>query len=116
MMIATFTVRLQTCAWLRHRASASPPRQSNLEDLLLFVLEELVDLMDALVGQLLERFFGAMLVVAADVAVLLQLAEVVHDVPSHVADSDTPILGNAANHAHQFPSALLGQRGNRQAD
>src|SRR3954463_3226097 len=102
MMIATFTARMR--------------RGSNREDLLLFVLEQLVDLVDALVGELLECFLGAVLVVAADVALLLELAEVVHDVAPNVADRDPSVLGDPADHPDELLAALLGQLRNREAD
>src|SRR4051794_23353169 len=102
MMIATFTARMR--------------RGANLEDLLLFVLEQLVDLVDALVGELLECFLRAGLIIAADLALLLELAQVVHDVAAHVADRDSTVLGDPADHADEFLTAFLGQLGNREAD
>src|SRR3954447_157714 len=100
MMIATFTTSVA----------------SDFEKFLLFALEQVVDLVDALVGQLLERFLGAVLVVAADIALLLELAQVVHDVAPYVADRDAAVLGDAAHDADQVLAPLLGQLGDRQAD
>src|SRR4051812_41461567 len=95
---AVLTVSLSVCAPRRWPSSTGSPRASaqrafpsmmiatligagsDFENFLLFALEQVVDLGDALVGQLLERLLGAMLVVAAHVAVLLELAELVHDV------------------------------------
>src|SRR4051794_20377372 len=102
-LTASLTVCLSTFAPWRWPASTGSPRDcaqrafpsmmiatfkavgSDFEDLLLFVLEQLVDLVHAVVGELLQRLFGAMLVVAAHLALLLELAEVVHDVAPHVA-------------------------------
>src|SRR3954453_6421338 len=89
---------------------------SDFEDFLFLVLQELVELVNALVGELLERLFGAMLVVTADVAVLLEVAEVVHDVAADVAHSDAAVLGDPADDADQLLAPLLGQLGDRQAD
>src|SRR2546426_86316 len=98
MMIATFSV------------------VSDFEDLLLFVFQEFVDLVHAIVGELLERLLGAVLVVAADVAFLLQLAEVVHDVAAHVAYGYAAVLSDAAYDADELLAALLGQLGDGEPD
>src|SRR3954462_4514804 len=52
---------------------------SDFEDLGLFGLQRAVDLADLLVGQLLQRLLGAVLVVGPRLAGLAQLAQVVHD-------------------------------------
>src|SRR3954463_5851654 len=89
---------------------------SDFEDFVFLVLQELVDLVHALVGELLERLFRAMLVGPADVAVLLELAEVVHDVAADIAHRHASVLGDPAYDAHQVLAPLLGQLRDRQAD
>src|SRR4051794_21189245 len=100
MMIATFTTSVA----------------SDFEKFLLFALEQFVDLVDALVGELLERFLGAVLVVAADVALLLELAQVVHDVAAYVAHGHATVLGDAADDSHHVLAPLLGELRDLQPD
>src|SRR5438270_11445445 len=100
MMIATY------------RAANAPlgaGGRSDLHDLLLLGGEGGVDLADARVGELLELGLGAMLLVATDLPLLLQLAQIVHDVAADVADGDAALLGDPAHHAGEVAAALLGQ-------
>src|SRR3954469_15892478 len=132
-LTASLTVCLSVFAPSRWPASTGSPRASaqrafpsmmiatfsagsDFEDFLLLVLEQLVDLVNALVGELLQRFLGAVLVVAAHVAVLLELAQVVHDVAAHVAHRYAAVLGDAADDSHQVLAPLLGELGDREAD
>ena len=64
-------------------------RGLHFHDLGLFVLQEVVDRLRVLVGQLLYALLRAMLVIAADV---LELLEVVHRVTPHVSHRDLPLL------------------------
>src|SRR4029079_4532452 len=84
-------------------AFGSPPllplggtRTSYGEQLLLLVLEQLVDLGDDLVGPLLEVLLGAIEVVLADLAVLLEPLELVAGMAAGVADGDPALLGPVA--------------------
>src|SRR3954470_339114 len=93
----------------------SGPDISNLEDLFLFAGEELVDLGDAVVGELLELLLGAALLVGADpLAGLLELAQVVHHVAADVADGDAALLGDPPHDLHEVLAALLRQFRDRQ--
>src|SRR3954467_11393253 len=89
---------------------------SDLEDFRLFGLEEIVDLLGGGVGVLLELRLGAALVVLADLPLLLQLTQAVHDVPAGVADGRPPLLGDSVHPLHQLAATLLVQLGNLQAD
>src|SRR5688572_9655757 len=71
-------------------------RGSDLHDLVLFALEELVDPVHVLVRELLRAVLGAPLLVVADVAVADELLQVVHDVAPDVPDRDAPLLREAA--------------------
>ena len=61
------------------------------------------------VGQLLQPALGAVLVVGAGLARLLQLAQVVHDVAADVADRDAALLDDVARDLDQLAPALLGE-------
>src|SRR5215210_2180215 len=89
---------------------------SHLEDLVFLALDEGVELLDLLVGELLQRLLGAMLVVGARLARVAQLAEVVHRVAPDVADRDLALLGEASHHLDELPAPLLGELGDLQAD
>src|SRR5918992_116130 len=91
-----------------------PRGHSNLHDLGLFALQQVVDLGGVLVGQLLDSILGAMLLVSADFAVLRQLLQVVDRVPAHVADGDPPVLGELTDDADELLAPLLGQLRDRQ--
>ena len=69
-----------------------------------------------LVGALLQLGLGAALVVLADLALLLQLAQVVHHVAADVADRDLALLGDAVDDLDQLPAALLVELGDLQPD
>src|SRR5579863_10051259 len=89
--------------------------RSDLEDLCFLALQHDVELRDARVGQLLKAALGAMLVVRARVAGLLQLAQIVHHVPADVANRDAALLDDVARHLDQLAPALLGELRNHQA-
>src|SRR5215211_1159683 len=91
-------------------------RASDLEDLFFLALEQGVELLDLLVGELLQRLLGAVLVVGTGLARVAQLAQVVHGVAADVADRDLALLGQAAHHLHQLLAPLLGELGDLQAD
>src|SRR5215217_3033601 len=93
------------------RSWGSRKRSSNLEDLFFLALEQGVELLGLLVGELLQRLLGAMLVVGARLARVPQLAEVVHRVAADVADRDLALLGEAPDHLDELLAPLLGELG-----
>ena len=60
-------------------------------------LSSAVELGDLAVGELLQLVLGAVLVVGAGLAGVLELAQVVHDVAADVADRDAALLGDVAD-------------------
>src|SRR6185312_11839344 len=97
-------------------ALTGDPRTLDLEDVLFLVLEQLVQLPDARVGDLLELDLGAVLIVRTGLSGLLELAQVVHDVAADVADRHPPLLGDVAHHLDQLLAPLLRELGDRKAD
>src|SRR5215207_4171158 len=89
---------------------------SHLEDLVFLALEQGVELLGLLVGELLQRLLGAVLVVGAGLARVAQLAQVVQRVTADVADRDLALLGEPADHLHELLAPLLGELGDLQAD
>src|SRR5512133_520803 len=100
---------------LRNRSSR-PTEASDFEDLLLFAFEEVVDLVGVVVRQLLDALFGPVFLVAADLALVHELLQVVHDVSADVPDSDTSVLRHLPRDLDELLAALLGQLWDRQAD
>src|SRR5215208_7483649 len=98
------------------RSWGSRKGSSHLEDLFFLALEEGVELLGLLVGELLQRLLGAVLVVGARLAGVAQLAQVVHDLAADVADGDAALLGEVADHLDELAAALLGQLGHLEAD
>src|SRR5215208_564096 len=98
------------------RSWGSRKGSSHLEDLFLLALEQGVELLGLLVGELLQRLLGAVLVVGARLARVAQLAQVVHGVATDVADGDLALLRQAADHLDELPAPLLGEFGNLEAD
>src|SRR5215217_1469973 len=98
------------------RSWGSRKGSSHLEDLVFLALEQGVELLGLLVGELLQRLLGAVLVVGAGLARVAQLAQVVHRVAADVADRDLALLAQPADDLHQLPAALLGELGDLQAD
>src|SRR5215213_7434033 len=78
------------------------PATSDLHDFRLFVLHQVVDRLDVLVGQLLHLVLAATLLVVADLALADELLEVLHDVAAHVPDRDLPLLAVAAHDLHEL--------------
>src|SRR4051794_19917455 len=89
---------------------------SDLHDLGLFALQEVVDLCDVVVGELLHALLGGALLVVADVAVLDQVPEVLDRVTTNVSHRDATLLRHLPGDLHVFLAALLGQLRNGQAD
>ena len=71
---------------------------------------------DVLVGDLLDLVEAAPLVVFGDLVVLQQLLQLVVGVAAHLADAVAAFLGVLVHELRQLLAALLGQRGNRDAD
>ena len=75
-----------------------------------FFFSDLVDLLDVLVGQLLDLGHGLLLVVLADLVVLQHLLQVVVDVAAHVADGHPALLRVLVRVLDQQLAPLLGER------
>src|SRR6478735_11864798 len=83
--------------------------RSDLDELGLLVLEHLVDGVGVLLGHRVEPLLGTGHVVLADLAVLLELLEVLLGRTAQVADRDPPVLGLGARDLDVLLAALLGQ-------
>src|SRR5215218_4540483 len=81
----------------------------HLEDLLLFAFQLRFDLADRLVGEPLELALRPALVVLADLPLLLQLPQVVHDVAADVAHGHATLLRHRVHDLDEIPPALLVQ-------
>src|SRR5919197_1658298 len=92
------------------------PRGSDFHDLGFLVLQELVDRLRVLVGELLHLVLGAPLLVVADLAVPDELLEVPHDVSAHVPDRHLAVLGVAPHELDELLAPLLGELRDREAD
>ena len=68
------------------------------------------------VGELLDMLLGPVLLVAADLSLVDELLEVVHDVAADVPDRDLALLGHVADDLDELLAPLLRQLGDRQAD
>ena len=86
------------------------------QDLFFLTLEQLFDLGDAAVGELLQLGLGPALLVLADLALLAQLAQVVHAVAADVAHRDPALLREPVHDLDQLLAPLLGQLGDREPD
>src|SRR4029453_18680510 len=78
----------------------------NLRDLGFFALQEVVDLLDVLVGELLNALLGAMFVVRANALFFLQ---VVDHVTAYIPHRDPPVLGDLPRDLDELLAPLLGQ-------
>src|SRR5476651_2333825 len=81
----------------------------DLHDVGLFTLQEVVDLLYVLVGQLLDAGLGRAFVVVTDLAVLDELLEVLHRVPADVANRHAALFGHAPDQLHELLAPLLCQ-------
>src|SRR4051794_8059724 len=91
------------------RARRARLRRSHFEDLGFLAPQQGLELLDLVVGQLLQRLFRAVLVVGARLAGVAQLLEVVHDVAADVAQRDLALLGEPAHDLDELLAPLLGQ-------
>src|SRR4051812_5261617 len=89
---------------------------SDLEQLVLFVLERGVDLGFVGVGELVELLLGARQLVFSGVAVLHQRVELVTRSPAQVADRDLAFFALVPDALDELLAALFGQLREHQAD
>src|SRR5579862_2261738 len=113
--------RLSTCGFSVTVSRAEPgtgtwPERSHLHDLGLFVLQQVFDLLDVLVGELLDAALRSALLVVADVAVSHELVEVAHHVAADVPHRDTPLLRHVPDELGELLTPLLGELWDRQPD
>src|SRR4051812_3796657 len=93
----------------------STATRSDLEQLGFLVLEDLVDLVDVLLGHAVEALLGAADLVLTELAVLERALEVLLGVPPHVAHGDLGVLGLGACQLDVLASPLLGELGHHHA-
>src|SRR5436190_8002810 len=113
MMIATVRASSPRCSSSTARESGvcSP---SDLEDLGFLALQQLIDLLRVVVGELLDALLRAVLLVLADLALVDELLEVVDRVAADVAHCDAPLLGHPAHDLDELLAALLRELRDRQ--
>src|SRR5438132_2028925 len=80
---------------------------SDLHDLRFFVLQQVVDRLRVLVGQLLHALLGAPLVVVADLVVLRQVLQMLHHVTADIPNRDLAFLRELADDLGELLSPLL---------
>src|SRR6476660_8335046 len=91
-------------------------RPSDLEQLGLLVLQHLVDRVGVLLGDGVQTLLGAGHVVLADLAVLLELLEVLLGGTPQVAHRNAAVLGLGLGDLDVLLAALLGELGEHAAD
>src|SRR5262249_12381316 len=89
---------------------------SDLHDLRFLVLQQLVERLRVVVGELLDTPFPAPFFIIADLAVLAELLQVVHGVPSNVSHRDLALLRELPDDLHELLAALLVRLRHREAD
>src|SRR3989338_7870606 len=94
----------------------SPERVSSALELLLFLFNEAVDLLDVPVGELLDVFLRLELLVLADLLVILELFDRLVRVAPQRPDVDPPFLGQLVAELDQFLPPLTRQRWDGQPD
>src|SRR5690606_15426149 len=82
---------------------------SDLEQLGFLVLDQVVDLLDVLVGQRLQLLLGLVDVVLADLAVLLQPLQLFLGLTPQITHDDLGVLPLAAGDLHHLAPALLSE-------
>src|SRR5215207_9273355 len=87
--------------WVASAAEPWGTGYSYGQQLLLFVLEQLVDLGHDLVGALLEVLLGPVEVVLADLAVLLEVLELLAGVAAGIPHRHPALLGPVPHHLHE---------------
>ena len=100
----------------RHLTRFVSPRRSDGHDLLLLFLNGCVDVLDILVGQLLDLFFHGLLGVLGQLTGLLHGLGLVHSIAADIAHSHLGLLAQLGNFLCQLLAALLGGSREVQAD
>src|SRR5690554_6070581 len=88
-----------------------PGTASDRHQLLFLGLDHLVDVLDRLVGDLLDLVLAATLLILGDLLFLEQFLGLLDGVAADGADRDLGILALAVHHLGQLLAALLGQDG-----
>src|SRR5688500_13559634 len=88
---------------------------SDLKELGLFVLEQVVDGVDVLLGEAVEALLSTGGVVLADLGVLLGLVDRLLGGAAHAAYGDAALLGLGPGQLDELLAALLGELGQRHA-
>src|SRR5438874_10512115 len=100
----TRRVSSDTKAPTLHAARDAPSSTSDFHDLGLFGLDQLIDLVDVIVVDLLEIFFGVLDVIFGHT---LQFLESFARMSPSVPNGDLPFLGQLVNDFHELFAALL---------
>src|SRR6476661_1104800 len=101
-MMTAMWAGTEPCDWIRRRRSS--PIRSDFHDLGFFGVNEAVDLLDVLVGELLDVLLGPRLVVLGH---LLELLDLAHRLGARVAHRDAALFGQLVHHLHQLLAALF---------
>src|SRR4051795_8649476 len=95
-----------TAPCTRSRCSRSLLIRSDFQDLRFLRMNQPIDLLDVLVGELLDLLFGVPLVVFGD---LLELLDTGQRVGPGVPHRNAPFLTQLMYHFHQIPTTFLRQ-------
>src|SRR5690606_23418611 len=90
--------------------------RSDRHQFLFLGLDHVIDILDRLVGDLLDVVLGTTHVVLGDLLFLQQVLDLLVGVAADVAHGDLGVLALAGDDLGQLAAALLGQRGEVQAD
>src|SRR5574341_434045 len=101
---------------LRCRERSDKAGSSDLHHFLLLRRDDLLDLLDPVVGLLLHLLEGLLGVVLGDLTVLLRRLDQLLGVAPLVPDGDLELLALPLHLLHDLPAALLGERRDRDAD
>src|SRR2546423_764179 len=105
-----------SCSPSEAKVFACDLRRSDFHDFRFLVLEQVVDRLRVVVGELLHTLFGATLVIAADFLVRGELLDVVHGVSTDVSHRDSSLLRDLAHDLDELLAALLRRLRHRQPD
>src|SRR5690606_37600129 len=100
----------------RRRVRGGSGHRSDFEQLGFLVLDQVVDLVDVLVGGVLQLLLGAAHLVLTGLAVARDAVQLLHRLAADVADRDARVLALAARHLHHLASAFLRQLGDDHSD
>src|SRR3954471_8022335 len=104
LIVLYITERSEGLSQCRAKCAALCARL-DLHDLGFFVLQQIVDRLRMVVGQLLDAVLCTALVVTAN---LLQVLQVLHGVTTHVSHRDPPLLRDLPHHLDELDTPLLG--------